>query len=327
MATLVGNGQVLLENGQTVTPKNGDWVDGQHYFNGTLSQKGQESPLSGTPTAGQMVSKATVDQTNLKNWNYLHPGDVTGAGGVTPGTAGPATLNLQSVYDSAYNTPEIKAAQAEYDAKTKARDAALANEADNPFYAQGTLTGKQAKINDAAGNDLTRLQNQLSQLKSDAAIKVNIATKQYDINNQAYKDNLSMFNSLISSGGLTNATTADLANYATSTGIPVSMLQGILDKQKAEAIKGNALTTDIITQTDDKGNVTVAVINSKTGTVIAKNNLGQIGKSTTTAQVVPFSKLSATQQSEINKIKDAIRTKLATREEMANQFPEYAPYF
>lgn len=295
------------------------------YYNGQ-AWDGTKLLAPGLDFHGNPVSKEVVDQTNPANWDYLHPGDVTGAGMGTPGGTGAPTLDLQAVYNSAYNTPEIKAAQAEYDAKTKARDAALAGVNDNPFYVEGTRVGKQAKVNEAAENDLTRVQNQLAQLKSDAEIKVNIATKQYDINNQAYKDNLSMVNSLISSGGLTGATTADLAKYASITGMPVSLLQGVLTKQQQATATGNKLQTDTITSTDDKGNMTVAIIDTQTGKVIAKNSLGVIGKTTTAAEVVPFAKLSAVDQGNIKDLKNKISTKQLTREEAVSMFPNYAPY-
>ena len=303
----------------------GSWINGQQVWGGQLGPKGVIINPN-QPGYGQPVSKEVVDQTNPANWAYLHPGDVTGAGTGMLGGTGAPTLDLQSVYNSAYNTPEIKAAQAEYDTKVKARDAALASVNDNPFYVEGTRVGKQAKVNEAAGNDLTRLQNQLAQLRSDAEIKVNIATKQYDINNQAYQNNLSMVNSLISSGGLTGATTADLAKYASLTGMPVSLLQGVLEKQQQALATGNKLQTDMITSTDDKGNVTVAIIDTQTGKVIGKNSLGVIGKTSTVGEVVPLAKLSAVDQGNIKDLKNKISTKQLTREEAVSMFPNYAPY-
>src|SRR3990167_3411281 len=106
---------------------------------------------------------------------------------------------------------------------------------------------------------------------ADAEIKVNLAMKQYDISNEAYKNQLSVFNSLLSAGGLTNATGEDIASYAVATGIPTSLIQGIADKQKQEAIK-----PQVFDNTDDNGNVTLSIVDVNTGNIINTTSLGKV---------------------------------------------------
>lgn len=228
------------------------------------------------------------------NANFVGLGATPAGSGTGIGVSQP-TIDLQKVYDSSFKTPEIDNAnkaiadvQAEIDKNTKAFDEQMAVINDNPLYGAGTMTGKAAKLKDKYNADIQRLQNKqalaadnLAKLKADAEVKVNIATKQYDINNQAYKDQLNLFTSLLEKGALTGASGSDIASYAIATGIPASMISNIVEKQKKDEIKPT-----VINSTDDNGNVTVAIIDQMTGTVLSKTNLGKIDKSkssTTTA--------------------------------------------
>src|SRR3990167_893729 len=137
---------------------------------------------------------------------------------------------------------------------------------------QATRVGKIAKINEKYNDDATTLQNERAMKLADAEIKVNLAMKQYDISNEAYKNQLSVFNSLLSAGGLTNATGEDIASYAVATVIPTSLIQGIADKQKQEAIK-----PQVFDNTDDNGNVTLSIVDVNTGNIINTTSLGKVG--------------------------------------------------
>lgn len=297
----------------------GGWYNGRQYWNGTLSDVNTIHPESNQPGAGGQVNAAVVAASNPAQnkapgtneaylaaeaakaaKNKVQP--VNGGGATTPvadipmGTAGNAsfgsakpTIDLQGVYNSAYKTPEIDAAnkavsdaQVEIDKATAARDAELAIINDNPLYSAARMIGKQDKLDKKYSNDINRLQNAkalaqdaLAKQKADAEIKVNIATKQYDIDNQAYKDSLSLFNNLLSAGGLLNASGTEIASYATQLGIPTSMISSIIQKQKSDEIKPS-----VTTATDDSGNVTVTAIDSKTGDVLYKTSLGKIDKAT-----------------------------------------------
>src|SRR3972149_2710417 len=182
------------------------------------------------------------------------------------------TIDLNAIYESSYKSPEIQKLNEEITAKQKARDEAVAIVNDNPFYSEATRVGKIAKINEKYNDDATTLQNERAMKLADAEIKVNLAMKQYDISNEAYKNQLSVFNSLLSAGGLTNATGEDIASYAVATGIPTSLIQGIADKQKQEAIK-----PQVFDNTDDNGNVTLSIVDVNTGNIINTTSLGKVG--------------------------------------------------
>lgn len=200
------------------------------------------------------------------------------------------TIDVQSVYDQAFKAPEIGVAntevsdiQAEIDALEEAYNNAKAIINDNPMYGATTMSGKEAKLRAKFSDDKNLLQNKkaiaqdnLAKLKADAEIKVNLALKQYDINNQAYKDKLSLFNTLLDAGALTNASGTDIATYAAATGIPTNMIQGIIDKQK----KSEEIKPQIITSTDDSGTMFAVAIDPKTGSILYKTSLGKIDKAT-----------------------------------------------
>jgi len=185
------------------------------------------------------------------------------------------TIDLAAIYKASYESPEIQKLNADITAKQKARDEAVAIVNDNPFYSEATRVGKVAKINEKYNDDATTLQNERAMKLADAEIKVNLAMKQYDINNQAYKDQLDLFNNLLSAGGLTNASGEEIASYALATGIPTSMIEGILAKQRQEAIK-----PQVFENTDDNGNVTLSIVDTNTGNIINTTSLGNVGKGT-----------------------------------------------
>jgi hypothetical protein len=288
----------------------GGWYSGYQYYNGTFApQAGVIHPESTQVGAGQAVSNDVVSQTNPANVAYIAAqnakgpvatptttgGGATGSSGggslastLGTGTNGQPTFDLVSATNAAYNTPEIQAANkavsdanAELISKQTARDTALANEADNPFYSAATLTGKQAKINAKYNADALVIQNKISQaqgqvatLKADAAIKVNAALGQYNINEQSYKDQLTQFNNIVSMGGLDNASAEDIANLSVQTGIPSSMIQSIQQKSASKDTK-----VQIVQSTDDAGNLNLIAVD-QTGKVVNTTTIAGAGKAT-----------------------------------------------
>lgn len=230
------------------------------------------------------IIKMQLDENNLPPQYYRSdaPG---GSGGGLP--AGPPPIDLNAIYQTALNSPEIKAAQAAINATQKQiddRKAALATAKaginDNPFYAEATRVGKISKLEDAANNDISNFEQQLStnqgsltKLQASAENTVNIAGKQYDINNQQYQQKLTQFNNLISAGALTYAKPGDVQTLSQQTGIAPSLIQSIIQKQQQGEIK-----PQVITATDAAGNVTFAVVDTNTGQVINKQSLGTIGQ-------------------------------------------------
>jgi hypothetical protein len=251
--------------------------------------------LSNQVGAGQIVSAEVQKQSNpnapvLGNPQPTNaPAPATPTTGAVPSaiTSTRPTIDLQKVYDTAYTTPEIQSAnqavtQADQNlvAKQKEYNDAVALINDNPFYSEATMNGKVAQLDKKYQADVANLQNakslaadSLAKLKADAEIKVNLSMKQYDIDNQAYKDQLSIFNSLLDSGGMLNASGTDIASYAVALGVPTSMIESVIQKQKNDQIK-----PQLVTQTDDNGNVTVASIDLNTGKVIGQTSLGTVGK-------------------------------------------------
>ena len=302
----------------------GGWYNGRQYWNGSLSEPGQIHPSSNQAGAGQNVSQEVVNQSDPlqnqptgTNWEYLQQQQqqaqqnqnqqgqtgqvVTTGNGMSQGTGlgvdigsmfgtgegggNSSSLNLQSLYDSIMNSPEMQSlntnlsnAQAEIDRETQAYNQAVSQVQDNPMYSASTMVGKIAKIDDKYGRNMNRLmakkqmeQDNINKMKADAEVKMNIAMKQYDINKQEYQDRLGLFNSLLQSGAFLNASGTDIASMAIATGLPTSMIENMINKQKSDNVK-----PQVITSTDDNGNVTVSVIDANTGDIIGQNSLGQI---------------------------------------------------
>jgi hypothetical protein len=293
----------------------GGWYSGFQYWNGSFApQAGQLHPQSSSPNAGQPVSAevnaqsakaqgvtpekfnsylATQNQTAQNNPSGApvatggSPG-ITGASGGLGLSGGPAPLDLQAVYNGAYNSPDIVAAnksisdlQAQVTARQTALNTALAGINDNPFYSEATRVGKQAQLNTEAQNDMNVLNNQLVTAQNNLVLKqadaqrqVNIATDQYNINRQEYQDSLSRFNMLLSSGAFTYASASDLATISTQTGISTSMLQSIQKQAQQKDV-----APQIITSTDNAGNLSIVTVDKNTGAVINQETLGGVGKS------------------------------------------------
>lgn len=281
--------------------QNNGWYGGYNYFNGQFAPT-KGAFAAGNPAGTGVVSSAVNQQSDASqglNTGTIdkfvgNPGSSGGAsatgGGATP--SNPAGINLNALYDTYYNTPEnqtlqknITDTQTQLNAKDKANADALALVNDNPFYSEGTRTGKIAKQNEAYNNDKQVLVNQLATYndtltknKADAQVRLNLQSQQYDINEKAHQDNLSNFNTLLSAGALNTASSSDIANLAVTLGIPTSVIDSAIKVSQSKEAGAN---TQVIQSTDDKGNVHATVINSKTGAVVANTDLGQIGKATT----------------------------------------------
>ena len=353
MATVVSPNTIKLNSGQTVTPQNGGWYDGQQFVNGTLSNPGVINSQSTQQGAGQAVSAAVVAQTNPNNVTYLQsqnpqaapattpatpstptstPAASTGTTGATGTISAAPTIDLVGITNAAYNTPEITAAnQAITDANTEltTRQQALADAQaeinDNPFYSEATRVGKQAKLTDEANADMTVIQNKISEaqgtlasLKADAAIKVNAATGQYNIDNTAYQENLSQFNSLLSNGALDNASGTDIANLATQTGIPTSEIQSMVDASKK---KNNPIS--IVQATDNQRNLTILGVDS-TGTIVNQTTIAGAGKSTKTTGTgtTPTTNTGATSADQQTQVAAIVANYLTDKKYQAKISPE-----
>lgn len=294
MATVIGGNQVKLNNGQVVNAQQGGWYDSQQFWGGSLSNAGQINAQSNQQGAGQQVSSQVVAQTNPANVAYIQQqqkqtpqqpqgqpqgqstpgGGISGAGGVEmPQTP---TIDLPGLYDSLYKSSGITDIEKELNDKTTDHNLALNNENDNPYLSEATRVGRTRKIEDQYTRDTQALRDQIATKKADIETQLNLQTKQFDINSQAAKDAFDKFNSLLQSGALNNASGDDIANITRATGISSSMIYSAI---KAQADK--SVDTQVVKDTNDAGEVTLTVINSKTGDIISKQNLGAVGNAQT----------------------------------------------
>jgi hypothetical protein len=245
-------------------------------------------------TQPQVTSTAKgVTPAPTSNYNGGSVGnEANGGAGAGMGTATqkPA-IDLTKVYSDAFNTPEINslntaltAKKAEIDKANSELATAMAQENDNPWYSEAARTGKLSKLQTAAQNKIQALTGEynsalanLTAKKADAQTKVDIALKQYDINSQAYQQNLSNFNALLGMGAMNNADAGTIASYANTLGLTTGQVQSIVDKSKKDGIK-----TSLINSTDNAGNMTIAAVNAETGEIISQTKLTGVGKAETT---------------------------------------------
>lgn len=275
------------------------------------------------------------------------------AGAVSPGlgvnTGQPAAIDPQAIYNQFYNSPEMKNTQTEIDTiqkdladkKAKAAAAELTIN-DNPYYAESTRGGKINRQRTVAQTDqkllvdqIAVLQNKLATLKGDAETQTNLALKSYDIKSTAYQNNLTNLNNLLKSGALDSATPQDLATISASTGLTSSMIAGMLAETKAGRI-----SPQVISSTNDAGNVTISVVDQRTGKIISQNSLGKVDKATKPSQTddVKTNAANVTQFLELSKNnwghvspaqwRDAksafIADKLGTAEDFIKEYARYA---
>ncbi len=211
-----------------------------------------------------------------------------GGGGSTGGGIGyqaPPTIDVNAIYQQAYNEAGIAALESSLSAKQKEIDdrrrafsEAEANVNENPLYAEATRVGRIRRLEEQAQRDINNyiseaqgIQNNIAMKKADVETKLNIALKQYDITRQSVADSVNQFNSLLQLGALNNASGADIAQIARSTGLTTSMIEGAISKAKQSDIK-----PQVIQSTDAAGNVTVSIIDGQTGNLINQRSLGKI---------------------------------------------------
>lgn len=164
--------------------------------------------------------------------------------------SGQPAIDLNKIYETATKSTEITDLQAKIKEKETALATATATINDNPFYSEATRTGRIAKLESRAANEINLLKEELAQKQADAQVKVNIALKQYDIDNQAYQQNLQKLNLLISSGAILSASTSDVSQIALATGLSTSQIKAIQDSTRTKQ-------QNLQVATDNSGNVTI----------------------------------------------------------------------
>ena len=294
MAIVQGN-QVKLDSGQVVTPKEGEWLDGQQYIGGSLSAPGQIHAQSGQVGAGQQVSAEVVAQTDPANVAYLQQRQAVfqpsgagqpqgqpqaqpqqgaeGAGITTPET----TLNLPELYKGLYESSGISALEMDLSTKEKEYIEAKGKINDNPFLSEASRVGREAKIEKLYQERTANLRGDIATKKADIETQLNLQTKQFDIESTAAQNALSQLNSLLGMGALDNASGEDIASITRSTGISSSMIQSAITASKNKDVS--------ITQYDDGTNMYAIAMDSM-GNIVNKQLIGPSSKTggTTTRQ-------------------------------------------
>lgn len=220
------------------------------YGSETVSSAKTKLSSSTTPETQQKLGLTSAPSSGLSGLN----------------SANTSTPDLNQLYETAMNDPELKALQDELTQKEKARDAELAKINDNPYYAEARRVGKIDKLEQKAGNEINTLSGRIAEKKADAQVKVNIATQQYNIDSQEYQKNLNQLNLLISSGAILGATSSDISQIALATGMSTEMVKGIITSTRSAQ-------QQLQLATDDNGNVTV--FDARSGEII--NTISGIG--------------------------------------------------
>ena len=304
MATVVDPNKNLikLDNGKTVTAQTGGWYDGMQYWGGSLSQPGQINTQSNQQGAGGLVSKEVIAQTNPNNVAYidqqrakmgLTPSPTSGVPSVTntptgavPTTATPSgglsdlsgsfsstpSIDLPNLYNNLYQssgTTEKESSLRDLESKFLKAKGEIS---DNPFSNASMIDQRVQRLQRKYDEETTPIRNEIATKKADIETKLNLETKQFDINSETAKNALSYFNTLLSSGALDTASGEDIASITRATGLSSSIIQSAVNSRKSEK-----KDTQVITSTSDNGTVTATVINPKTGAIIQQTSLGTVG--------------------------------------------------
>ncbi len=280
-----------------INPATGLWDD--NYFANTVepSIKGTEATTANNnnyvspipSTSGQMPSKADINPATNKAY-AINPQTGVWDDNYWANTVEPSlkaqystdkksslafnqpTVDIPKLYEGLYASSGISEAEKGLSAKTEMYNAQVAKIKDNPYLSEATMTGRISKLTDKFTADKANVQNDIAMRKADVETKLNLQTKQFDIESNQAKLAWEQFNSLLSSGALDNASGSDIAQLTRSTGISSSMIQSAIGVSKAKnAPKAN---TQVI-QVDDGTNISAVVIDQDTGEIINKQVIGQ----------------------------------------------------
>lgn len=178
------------------------------------------------------------------------------------------SLNLPQLYESLYKSSGISDAEKGLFDKTNQYNSAVSGIKDNPYLSEGTMTGRIKKLDDRFRADETNIKNDIAMKKADIETKLNLQTKQFDINSQIARDALDKFNSLLSAGALSGASGSDIANLTRSTGLSSSMIQSAIKASQAKNVQTSTI------QFDDGKNQGFLIVNDQTGEIINRQIIG-----------------------------------------------------
>lgn len=324
----------------------GGWYSGRQYWGGTLSDPGVIHPSSNQQGAGKAVS----DEVNLqsdkaqghapgtiktylegeRNKQQQNPAltpvssqrpmansgvpsqSFSDAGGGTgwDGSLMPTEqvgIDLPQLYESMYKKSGIEDLQNKLSEQEKAYIEAKGVINDNPFLSEATRVGRIAKIESLYNERTANLRGDIATKKADIETQLNLELKQMDLRSDATQLAWQQFNTLLSAGALDYASDEALANITRQTGIPSSMLKSAIHTRTKEDVQ-----TSVIQSEDDNGNVTVSVVNTKTGEIINQQSLGAIGTKTQVKESEPSQ--ADTQRYYINNLQSDVLSGLGVRD-------------
>lgn len=287
MATVVSGNTIKTNDGKTVVAQQGGWYDGQQFWGGSLSAPGVINSQSNQQGAGAAVSPEVNKQSSVAQGKapdaiaqYLQSqnqggtpspsvpaagapsmgaGAGVGAGGVLQP---PATIDLKGIYDKLYKELGISDKEAQIAASEKSFLEARNKISNNPYLSVSNMDNRITRIRQAYEQETAPLRNEVAAKKADVEMRLNLETKQFDINSQQAQQALTQFNSLLEMGALDGASGEDIASITRATGLSSN---AILSAIKAKKISGYSTTTQtfddgtnegfIIYTVDQNGNV------------------------------------------------------------------------
>jgi len=200
--------------------------------------------------------------TDLAREYGVNLGSTTGI----PGLSTQPSIDLSGIYKNLYDSSGISALEKDLSDKEKEYTEAKGKINENPFLSEATRVGRVAKLEQLFNERTANLRSDIEKKKADIETQLNLQMKQFDINSQQTQQALSQFNSLLSMGALTNASGADIANIARSTGLTSSMIEGAIAKSQEKEPQ--------IISYDDGTNQGFVTVDKNTGEIINKQVIG-----------------------------------------------------
>jgi hypothetical protein len=189
-------------------------------------------------------------------------GPSSGGSGIGSSFVNTPTINLPELYNTLFKDSGIDAVQERLSTNTRSYNEAVSRIKDNPYLSEATMTGRLAKLKDRFNADSQADRDEIATKKADIETRLNLQSKQFDINNAQVQNSLSQFNSLLSSGALNSATGEDIANITRATGLSSAIIRSAIDSKKKDDLSIETKTFDdgvnegfIIYTLDKEGNI------------------------------------------------------------------------
>lgn len=183
------------------------------------------------------------------------------------------SLNLTELYDRLHKDNNISGLEGNLSNLTKQYTELKAGINDNPFLSEATRVGRVAKAETLFNERTANIRGDIATKKADIETRLNLATKQFDINNTVTQQAVSQFNTLLSSGALDNAPPETIAELTRKTGMSSATIYAAIaaSRKKTEAAnaEANRAKTEVM-KFDDGDNQGYVVVNTQTGAIVKK---------------------------------------------------------